>query len=756
MPKTRQQRLAEERAGHPPSPPQHLEDMPRAPIRTRAKTPNVPEVAGPVVPATQSAMPEVSDTQSAMPGVPDMQSAIPRVPDTQSAVTEVPDTQSTMPGVPDTQFAMPGEPRTLLRIWVDVDPENSGRPVGDAILQETIPSSRVPELVAFLKNICNQEKDKVPKSSSTLLLDQLTPSQEMVEAIPSENPTVNEPPKARKRAFRRNPLHATSSIFESQPVTTSLDASAAGGIFSPQAAPPENAPETAFDTAPETAPVTAPITAPETPRRSKWSIENLFQPGSIKKFLGFNPLATVPESPDSVLQMSTTTTTQTLTAVNPLATVPGSSESLLQTQTPTTTATQTFAAEPAPASPKSTRRSSPSSARDARAKKRRHNESAIKPVKSATTSKSQRDRRSWARKASPACGETETTTVEEEQLFDVIPRDRAQREARQVGAVDSTPAPIIRWPSRSLDRINQQNKRKRVDEAVAGPASGGHGLGEADLSGSNEEYGATKEHPSKIRRTSGSSEFTSQVAVQKTLIPITSLTGTFKVPSPGDDNWIDSGSEEEEEEEGNTAGLEDVTTSRNNNEESALDSSGFLELKVPSSRQVSPPTQSEAVRKAREKLQKFKPRNPSRLIQSSRAYPSPPSIGEAAAQRGPAPGPQASVEVEPTAAADPEPIGRISTTSFNAYEEWRQTAPPAVTAALDKMEVDNNMAGAMFERGLGDPETETSERANRYNAFEEWSRTASPTVLAVLDKMEVDDEIAGQVFESGLDKSTEN
>lgn len=715
MPKTRQQRLAEERAGHPSSPPQHLEDKPRAPKRTRAKTPNVPEVAGTVVPATQSAIPGVSDTQSAMP----------RVPHTQSAMTEVPDTQSTMPRVPDTQFVMPGEPWALLRIWVDVDPENSGRPVGDAILQETIPSSRVPELVAFLKNICNQEKNNVLKSSSTLSLIQLTPRQEMVEES-------NEPPKARKRAFRRKPLHATSSIFESQPLTTSLDASAAGGIFSPKAAPPDE-------------------TAPETPRSSKWSIGNLFQSGSIKKFLGFSPLATVPESPESVLQISATTTTQKITAVNPVATVPGSSKSLLQTPTPTATGTQTLAAEPAPAAPRYTRRSSPTSIRDVRAKQRRHNESIIKPVKPATNSKCQSDRRSRARKASPASGETETTTVEEEHFFDVIPRDRAQREARQVEAVDSTPAPIIRWPSRSLDRMNQQNKRKRVDEPVAGPARGSHVVGKADFSGTIEEYGATKEHHGKIRRTSGSSEFTSQVAVPKAPILITNLTGTFKVPSPSDDDWIDSGSEEEE---GNTAGLEDVTTSRNNNNESALDSSGFPELKVPSSRQVFPPTQSEVVRKARENLQKFKPQNPSRLIQSSRAYPSPPFIGEAAAQRDPAPGSQAPVEVEPTAAADPEPSGR--TANFNAYEEWRQTAQPVVTAALDKMEVDNKMAGAMFERGLGDPDTGTSERTDRCNAFEEWSRTVSPTVLAVLDKMEVDNEIAGQVFESGLNKSTEN
>ena len=722
MPKTRQQRLAEERAGHPPSPPQHLEDKPRAPKRTRSKTPNIPEVAGPIVPATHSAMLEVPDTQSAMLEVPDILSAMPGMPDTQSAI----------PGVLDNHSAMRVESQALLCIWVDIDPENPGRPVDDAVLQETIPSSRVPELVTFLNNIRSQERNKVPQSSSTLSLDQLTPSQEAAEATPLENKTACKPPKARKRAFRRNPLHATSSIFEPQPETTSLDTSTASSILYPQAGPPENAPEIAFTTAsntgpeiaPATAHATAPVTASETPRGNKWTIGNLFQPRSIKKFFGFSPLDTVPESPESLLQ-TPTSTTQTLTADSPLVTVPVSLELLLPMPTQTTTITQTFTAEPAPAGRKP-RHSSPTSARDARAKQRRHNDSTIKSVNPGTTSKSQRDRRSRGRKEIPASGETQTATVEEEQFFDVIPRERAQREARQVEAEDSKPAPTIRWPSRSLDRMNQEmNKRKRV-------------MGEADPSENNDSQ------PDKIRRTSGSREFTSQVAAPKTPIPITNASGTFKVPSPGDEDWSDSGSEDEE---GNTAGLKDATTSQNNNQEPAVSS--------PRSRQFSPLTQSEALRKARERLQKFKPRNPSRLIQSSRAYPSPPSIvtGEPAAQTGP--GPQAPVEVESTANADPQPTGQ--TTSFNAYEEWRQTAPPSVTAVVDKMEVDDSMAGAVFERGLGDPDSETSEHIIRYNAFEEWSRAASPTVLAVLETMEVvDNEIAGQAFESCLDKSTEN
>ncbi len=652
MPKTRQQRLAEERAGQPPSPPQFLEDKPRVSKRTRAPTPSATGVAGPVVPASRVAGPLVSATQS----------------------------------VPL------GEPQALLRIWVGVGPGGSGQPVGDCTHQEAIPSSRVPELVAFLENICNQEKANVPESSPKPSLNQLTPSQEMVEAIPPKNQTVSKPPKAKKRAFRRNPMGATSTIFESEPVTASLDTSTADGISSLQAGPPETSP------------------------RSKWSIGNLFQPGSIKKLFGFSPLAPVSESPESLAPTPTTSTAQTLTG------------------------------ESAHTEPKN-RRLLPTSAKDARAKNRRHNDSFIKPVKPATTSKTQRDRLLRARETNPACCTTETTGVEEEQSPDMIPTERAQGEARQVEAEGPTPKQTIRRPSRSLDKMNQ-NKRKRWGEPVAlpSPDRGSNGLGKTDLCGNKEENGLGEEQPGKIRRTSGLREFTSQVAgdpntarpyeyqggnvfaeyeaaqkatnsgnrsPQKTPIPITNSTGTFKVPSPGDSDWSDSGSEEEE-------GIQ----------------------------RIPPLTQSEALRKAREKLSKYKPRNPSKLIHSSRAYQSPPSISETAAKRGS--GPQAAVEIEPSTAVGLKQTGR---TNFTAFEDWCKTAPLAVTAALETMEVDSKIAGDAFERGLGHMGTS---RTNRYVAFEEWSKTAPPTVTTVLENMEVDANLAGQAFQSGLDNYTKS
>lgn len=475
-------------------------------------------------------------------------------------------------------------------------------------------------------------------------------------------------------------------------MTASLDTPTADGISSPQAGPPE------------------------TPRRSKWSIGNLFQPDSIKSLFGFSPLARVSESPESLPQTPITSTAQTLTG------------------------------EPAPTEPKN-KRSSPTSAKDARAKHRRHHDSIIKPLKPAATSENHRDRLLRAREANRARGTTETTGVEEERFPDIRPTDRAQGEARQVEAEGPKPKPkpTIRWPSRSLDRMNQ-NKRKRLDEPVAirSPDRGSYGLGETDLGGNKEGYGVGDEQPGKIRRTSGSREFTSQAAgdsntarpyeyqgtnvfaeygaaqkatnsgnqsLSKTPIPITNSTGTFKVPSPGDADWSDSESEEQE-------GIQRVPLL----------------------------TQSEALRKAREKLLKYKPRNPSKLIQSSRAYQSPHSISETAAKRGS--GPQAAVEAEPSTPVDLQPTGH---TSFTAFEDWCKTAPRAVTAALETMEVDSNIAGDAFARGLGD--TGTS-RTNRYAAFEEWSKTAPSTVTAVLENMEVDSDIAGQAFQSGLDNYT--
>lgn len=46
-------------------------------------------------------------------------------------------------------------------------------------------------------------------------------------------------------------------------------------------------------------------------------------------------------------------------------------------------------------------------------------------------------------------------------------------------------------------------------------------------------------------------------------------------------------------------------------------------------------------------------------------------------------------------------------------------------------------------------------RATQYTAYEEWCRTAPPAVTAILDQMEVYSNIADLAFMSGLDKFTE-
>lgn len=285
-----------------------------------------------------------------------------------------------------------------------------------------------------------------------------------------------------------------------------------------------------------------------------------------------------------------------------------------------------------------------------------------------------------------------------------------------------------------------QNKRKRGGEPVAGP-------GEAEING-NSEDGEMEQQHGKIRRTRESEEFTSQfsgqsntarpyesqgdnafaefeaaqkaqnagqISLPKTPIPITSPKGTFKVPSPGDSDWSDSGSEEEE---GNTA---------------ALINRRYRPSNCPNPQQIFRPSEYEALRKERAKVLQNKPRNSSRLSQSSIAYPSPsapssPALSPLApSPLAPSPaapsyapseatekrdiGPEAAVK--PSTAVDPEPTGR---TKFTGFEDWSKTAPRSVAAAIEKMEVDLNLAGHAFEAVLNN---DGPERANQYNSFQE-------------------------------------
>lgn len=529
----------------------------------------------------------------------------------------------------------------------------------------------------------------------------------MGEPKPAQHQTANKLPIGRKSAFRRNPLLPTSEIFKSQLVEPSVDTSTANAISSLQVDSQSTQEETL---------------APKTPKGSKWRIGNLFQSArTIKQRLGFSPLALVLESPETSSQIPTVSTEQVLTETT------------------------------APTQPKK-QISPPASAKDNRARNRRHNVLVIKPVSPTATGKISSDKASRAKEPIPESGESD--------------EDDCHAVDSQAETKAPTAEPAIRWPSRSLDRMNQ-NKRKRWGDPVAmpSPGGGGYGLGGADNQWNSEE-GETEEQPGKIRRTRESQVFTSQRAgplstprpyeyqgsnvfaeyeaaqkaantaiaeqpIPKTPIPITNPTGTFKVPSPGDSDCSNSGSEEEE---GNTAGMGTMTPS-----------AAVIRRYRPSipsdPLQIFRPSEYPALRKAREQALEHQARNLSRLSQSSRAsqIPSPPVTSKAADK--PDSGPQ---EVEKASTVHPEVAGATKI----PHKDWRKTAPSSVTAALDKIEVESNSASNAFVRG---PEDIGAGRTKRFTAYEEWSKTASPTVTAVLETMEVDSNFAGQAFKSGLD-----
>ena len=74
-----------------------------------------------------------------------------------------------------------------------------------------------------------------------------------------------------------------------------------------------------------------------------------------------------------------------------------------------------------------------------------------------------------------------------------------------------------------------------------------------------------------------------------------------------------------------------------------------------------------------------------------------------------------------------------------------------MTAPLGKLEVDSNLAGHAFARGLKDT---GAGRTNRFPSYKEWSKTAPLTVPAVLETMEVDSNLAGQAFKFDFDNFT--
>lgn len=200
--------------------------------------------------------------------------------------------------------------------------------------------------------------------------------------------------------------------------------------------------------------------------------------------------------------------------------------------------------------------------------------------------------------------------------------------------------PPMRVPSRLFDRMNA-NKRKRwtSPEPIHNPKEKSRGLDKMEFCGNAEEdeNQVGGQQPAKVRRTSNSHNFSSQGAANsipsepctgresinpRPAIPVTNKAGSFKVPSPGDSDWSNSESEEE---------------------------GSFQTATAPSS------------------------------IVTDRASLAAGRTFEADFNSSPAP---------------------TSRPRFTAFEDWLQSASPSVASALEQIEVDPNMAGAGYQHAL--------------------------------------------------------
>lgn len=839
--KTRQQRLAEERAGNPSSPPQQLPVKTRGPRRTRPKQPSVGKA-----PASSPA-PVAGSGQ---------------VPIAAGALA------------PAAQLAVPREAQALLRLWVDVSPEAvaSGRPVNGPTIELAIPSAEIADLLAFIESLHQTEsqRQKTPtrmapqtppariepalqrsplsvQSPSTnerafavaphITLARIEPAIQSSSA-PAQSPKINKPiytmsqmaprstptriepalqntsPPVRSpnitkvinrmshsilgqtanKKSTRQPVPSSRetptiasilavSLNRSLPVTysadgaalygnlvTTTDASGLNATFddhevyqqlddeasingdsnmedvSDSGSPSSNLVESSLQEAMQS----TLERSPETPQGSGWGLGNLFQSAhdTMARRFGFSPLTPISERSEPTPETRTVKTAQTQV------------ETPAQMQTEKTT----------PKKPKR-KNSVPTSARAMRARDRRHNHSFAEKGKSITIGQNQRDQKSVAKKATAASRSPEATVTEDENSPAKRPIHRNQEEAQKTQTPEPDMTPTIRFPSRFLDRtLASKRKRWGSPDTLSNPKGKSYGLGEAESYGSSEEDGVTEQQPGKLRRTSKSADFRSQAAGNpdkarpytgsmfekstveykggnvfseyygvrfreeaeakktnisqqcsaKTPIPITNSAGTFKVPSPGDSDWSNSESEEEEEEGMHTTGFEDVTPSRTKSGEHGLALPALRPSEPPKPQQIMKPVaESEALRRARDKALKHKPRYPSRLGRSMTCS-SPPLSNEG------------------------ETSGRPI---YDAYENWCQTAPTAVAAAVERMEVDPNLTGNAFEEALNN--AGPAGRAN-FNAYQEWCKTASPAVIAVLGMMAVDANLAGDAFKGGL------
>lgn len=659
MPKTRQQRIAEERAGHAPSPPQVLADKPREPRRTRAKVP--------------SALNTVAEGPAA---------------------------------------PVPELPRALVHVWAD---EN--RYVYDPSHEFAIPSALVPKLVVFLNELCDHGTQRSVASSSSSGT-KVTPSLNGRQLAPSF-PISRIEPQLPEPSAPMEPQHASTGIVPSLQVTpptmetrTSFarteqpfqgfsEATAPLGTPAHVRSPPQETHRsmTPDDSRPtrievrlnqssyheQSTRTVNKIAQSVTPTDKTQQAGNTFGHVEIvgkQKLKQRMPDQEIREvaKPD---QTRPTRKSGSSLKRKPEASGAGSRKKRAMSDTQAAPPPIKRKSSSAPSDPKKVRAFGlpsmfrnnphlPAYTLDGEVRygvvepsdeylKFYDKAPANKDTNVAIGSTPQTPQASSSSTHSRVIRPTRSVKTQ----FGFSPLETISE--RSETAPSMRPAPPMRVPSRLFDRMNA-NKRKRwtSPESIPNPKGKSSGFGKAELYGNAEEDDIAGQQPGKVRRTShlknpGSQGTTNSVSsrpctgpqsiIPNTPITITNKTGSFKVPSPGDSDWSDSQSEDEGFSQAATAQLSNVT-------------------------------------------------NPVSTTQSqlrANAYEGALPVATTVVPR---------LEVNPTAAGqtfeaalDSSPP-QTSRPRFTAFEDWVQTASPSVASALERMEVDSNAAGAAFQRGL--------------------------------------------------------
>lgn len=781
------------------------------PSRTESQLQETPRQMAPHIPSVHAEPPPqerskpISAHTSPAPAEPPIQeTSRPIAPYTTAARVQSPLNEISRPIAPyntaarvqtplnETSRPRPMTPKTTPPAGIELHPQKTPKPVGSTCIDQ--PLHTTPQSVGLVHAVHQAVTSSCRDLVDNQAVDKESLEQEFGDPInakssepvrhnllPSQSQTLNGSTRRKRRAFFRKPLLPLPMDLESQPVTSSPETPAAVGIpkifrnqqnlptytpdgtalygklqimanppaqntslknrqISQQLADEASAECSDIDHVGESGSTTGHLAesalqevrqstqerTPETPRSIRWGLSSLIESArSVTRLLGFSPLTPVSERPELTVQ------TQAMK-----------------------------------------KKSLPTSARAKRAKHRRLNDSIAKPANPITVGAYQRDQQSRTKKAFPASGST-ADEAEHSPTTRRIHRD--QEEPRQAQSGESGITETIRFPSRSLDRMAIKRKRWGSPDTIPNPKGKSYGLGEAEFYGNSEEFeknGVTEQQPGKLRRTSESGDFSSQVAgnphkarpytgsmfeksateynggnvfseyeaahkaegaaaklkntgpqsVAKTPIPVTNSAGTFKVPSPGDSDWSDS----ESDEEVYTTGLDGVTPTGDRNGEPEAATPALLPSKLPKPQQIVKPKKSY--------LDSLLNQPSSRTADNLLERPFEGATAESEALR------KARDRALQHKPRNPSTLSQSSRTYSsppvsNEEETKADKCKSGTQAAAEPFTISNSESS-------GHP---------KFNAYEDWSKTASPAVTAALGKMEVDPNLAGNAFSGALD-----